>query len=84
MPEELVHRGELSTVADVLERVEQPTDEHSLCYRVSYGLNQIPPQPVDVVNAVVRNPKLGPEKQERCNEINLGSLGSFHFILRFN
>ena len=53
-------------MTEILEAVEDTADEHALAQGISKGLDEIPTQPVDVIDAVVAYSELQSE-EEGCS-----------------
>ena len=54
----LVNAGEHGVLTEVPQAVEYTADEHALAQGVCEGLDQVPPEPVDLVDAVVTDSEL--------------------------
>ena len=73
----LGNAGELSTLSDIPEAIENTSDEHALSECVGKWLYQVPPEPVHFIDAVVAHSKLQGEKEGCPAEYKSVTLHSF-------
>ena len=80
----LINRGEVCVLTHVSKRVEQATDEETLAYSIGQGLNQIPTEPINLIDAVVTDPELGGEKHGSQTEDCFVSTSSLQIQFRLD